>query len=119
MDNYSGSRDQDTYVRLGEAVTVHYRDEAGATLAPDQILSGRIGESYSSEPQDIAGYVLKLLLKMLKEHIQIKFRKSLMFTLKMPRLTLAVLLAGNQLWVAQLRFTIKMKPASSLHLIRF
>ncbi|MBH9989314.1 MULTISPECIES: MucBP domain-containing protein [unclassified Lactobacillus] len=59
MDNYSGSRDQDTYVRLGEAVTVHYRDEAGATLAPDQILSGRIGESYSSEPQDIAGYVLK------------------------------------------------------------
>ena len=59
MSNYSGSRDQDTYVRLGGAVTVHYRDETGATLAPDQILSGKIGDSYSSEPQDIAGYVLK------------------------------------------------------------
>ena len=57
--NYSGSRDQDTYVRLGGAVTVHYRDETGATLAPDQILSGKIGDSYSSEPQDIAGYVVK------------------------------------------------------------
>ncbi|WP_294757461.1 MucBP domain-containing protein [uncultured Lactobacillus sp.] len=59
MSNYSGSRDQDTYVRLGGAVTVHYRDETGATLAPDQILSGKIGDSYSSEPQDIAGYVVK------------------------------------------------------------
>ena len=59
MSNYSGSRDQDTYVRLGGAVTVHYRDETGATLAPDQILSGKFGDSYSSEPQDIAGYVLK------------------------------------------------------------
>ncbi|MEB3365099.1 BspA family leucine-rich repeat surface protein [Lactobacillus sp. R2/2] len=29
MSNYSGSRDQDTYVRLGGAVTVHYLDEAG------------------------------------------------------------------------------------------
>ncbi|WP_294891913.1 MucBP domain-containing protein [uncultured Lactobacillus sp.] len=59
MSNYSGSRDQDTYVRLGGAVTVHYRDETGATLAPDQILSGKIGDSYSSEPQNIAGYVVK------------------------------------------------------------
>ena len=59
MSNYSGSRDQDTYVRLGGAVTVHYRDETGATLAPDQILSGKFGDSYSSEPQDISGYVLK------------------------------------------------------------
>ena len=59
MSNYSGSRDQDTYVRLGGAVTVHYLDEAGKKLAPDQILSGKIGDSYSSEPQDIAGYVLK------------------------------------------------------------
>ena len=59
MSNYSGSSDQDTYVRLGEAVTVHYRDEAGKKLAEDKILSGRIGDSYSSEPQDIAGYVVK------------------------------------------------------------
>ena len=59
MSNYSGSRDQDTYVRLGGAVTVHYLDEAGKKLAPDQILSGKIGDSDSSEPQDIAGYVLK------------------------------------------------------------
>ena len=59
MSNYSGSRDQDTYVRLGGAVTVHYRDEAGKKLAEDKILNGRIGDSYSSEPQDIAGYVLK------------------------------------------------------------
>ena len=59
MSNYSGSRDQDTYVRLGAAVTVHYLDEAGQKLVEDKILNGRIGGSYSSEPQDIAGYVLK------------------------------------------------------------
>ena len=59
MDNYSGYRDQDTYVRLGGAVTVHYLDEAGKKLVEDKILNGRIGDSYSSEPQDIAGYVLK------------------------------------------------------------
>ena len=59
MSNYSGSRDQDTYVRLGGAVTVHYLDEAGKKLVEDKILNGRIGDSYSSEPQDIAGYVLK------------------------------------------------------------
>ena len=59
MSNYSGSRDQDTYVRLGGAVTVHYRDEAGKKLAEDKILNGKIGDSYSSEPQEIAGYVLK------------------------------------------------------------
>ena len=59
MSNYSGSRDQDTYVRLGEAVTVHYLDEAGKKLAEDKILNGRIGYSYSSEPQDVAGYVVK------------------------------------------------------------
>ncbi|AIS09772.1 hypothetical protein LACWKB8_1517 [Lactobacillus sp. wkB8] len=59
MNNYSGSRDQDTYVRLSGAVTVHYLDEAGKKLAEDKILNGKIGDSYSSEPQDIAGYVLK------------------------------------------------------------
>ena len=59
MDNYSGSSDQDTYIRLGEAVTVHYLDEAGQKLVEDKILSGKFGDSYSSEPQDIAGYVLK------------------------------------------------------------
>ena len=59
MSNYSGSSDQDTYVRLGGAVTVHYLDEAGKKLAEDKILNGRIGDSYSSEPQDIAGYVVK------------------------------------------------------------
>ena len=59
MSNYSGSRDQDTYVRLGGAVTVHYLDEAGKKLVEDKILNGKIGDSYSSEPQDIAGYVLK------------------------------------------------------------
>ena len=59
MSNYSGSRDQDTYVRLGGAVTVHYLDETGKKLVEDKILNGKIGDSYSSEPQDIAGYVLK------------------------------------------------------------
>ena len=59
MNNYSGSSDQDTYVRLGRAVTVHYLDETGQKLVEDKILNGRIGDSYSSEPQDIAGYVLK------------------------------------------------------------
>ncbi|WP_294603839.1 BspA family leucine-rich repeat surface protein, partial [uncultured Lactobacillus sp.] len=46
MSNYSGSSDQDTYVRLGRAVTVHYLDETGKQLAPDQILTGNIGEGY-------------------------------------------------------------------------
>ena len=59
MDNYFGSSDQDTYIRLGEAVTVHYLDEAGQKLVEDKILSGKFGDSYSSDPQDIAGYVLK------------------------------------------------------------
>ena len=59
MDNYSGYRDQDTYVRLGGAVTVHYLDETGKKLVEDKILSGKIGDSYSSEPQNIAGYVVK------------------------------------------------------------
>ena len=59
MSNYSGSSDQDTYVRLDGAVTVHYLDETGKKLVEDKILNGKIGDSYSSEPQDIAGYVLK------------------------------------------------------------
>ncbi|WP_294955760.1 MucBP domain-containing protein, partial [uncultured Lactobacillus sp.] len=59
MSNYSGSSDQDTYVRLGRAVTVHYLDETGKKLVEDKILNGKIGDSYNSEPQDIAGYVLK------------------------------------------------------------
>ena len=57
-ENYLGTRDQDTYIRVGK-VTVHYRDEHGKLLAQDQTLNGRFGTGYSSIPQNIAGYVLK------------------------------------------------------------
>ena len=57
-ENYLGTRDQDTYIRVGK-VTVHYRDEHGKSLAQDQTLNGRFGTGYSSIPQNIAGYVVK------------------------------------------------------------
>ena len=43
----------------GEGVLVHYQDEQGRTIAPDEVLNGNIGDGYVSAAKDIAGYTLK------------------------------------------------------------
>ena len=40
-------------------VTVHYKDEFGNTIAPDEILSGYVGDGYTTEAKNISGYTLK------------------------------------------------------------
>ena len=40
-------------------MTVKYQDEEGETLADDEILSGNIGENYTSEKKTITGYTFK------------------------------------------------------------
>ena len=43
----------------GEGVLVHYQDEQGRTIAPDEVLNGDIGDGYVSAAKEIAGYTLK------------------------------------------------------------
>ena len=43
----------------GEDVIVHYQDEQGRTIAPNEVLNGNIGDGYISTAKDIAGYTLK------------------------------------------------------------
>lgn len=43
----------------GANVTVKYQDEEGETLADDEILTGNIGENYTSEQKTITGYTFK------------------------------------------------------------
>ena len=43
----------------GEDVIVHYQDEQGRTIAPDEVLNGNIGDGYVSAAKEIAGYTLK------------------------------------------------------------
>ena len=43
----------------GENVIVHYQDEQGRTIAPNEILSGNTGDGYVSSTKEIAGYTLK------------------------------------------------------------
>ena len=40
-------------------VTVHYKDEFGNTISSDQILSGYVGDNYTTEAKNISGYTLK------------------------------------------------------------
>lgn len=40
-------------------ITVHYQDEQGNKIAPDEILSGKVGEGYQSKQKDIPGYTFK------------------------------------------------------------
>ncbi|MGL9730605.1 MucBP domain-containing protein [Enterococcus sp. DIV0756] len=40
-------------------VLVHFVDEEGKTIAPDETLTGKVGEQYSSEEKAIEGYRLK------------------------------------------------------------
>ena len=43
----------------GADVIVHYQDEQGRTIAPNEILSGNTGDGYVSAAKEIAGYTLK------------------------------------------------------------
>ena len=40
-------------------VTVHYKDEFGNTIAPDEILNGYVGDGYTTGAKNISGYTLK------------------------------------------------------------
>ncbi|MDO1605890.1 BspA family leucine-rich repeat surface protein [Lactobacillus sp. YT155] len=61
MKNYDGSKDADTYVwqTVGKNITVRYVDESGKTLCEDVVLSGNVGENYSTEQKKFAGYEFK------------------------------------------------------------
>ncbi|MFK4935035.1 MucBP domain-containing protein [Lactococcus garvieae] len=45
--------------KFAEDITVHYQDEEGNSLDKDHILSGHIGEEYTTEPKEFGGYTLK------------------------------------------------------------
>ncbi|MGF1995100.1 MucBP domain-containing protein [Enterococcus casseliflavus] len=47
------------YVNTAEDVTVKYLDENGQTLAPNDTLSGYVGDPFTTEEKDISGYTLK------------------------------------------------------------
>ena len=42
----------------GGNITVHFRDKAGKTLAPDQVLTGKLDDPYEATPKDITDYEL-------------------------------------------------------------
>ena len=44
---------------LAPAVTVHYQDEYGNTVAPDRVIQGRIGDGYTTGAETVSGYTLK------------------------------------------------------------
>ena len=44
---------------IAPAVTVHYQDEYGNTIAPDRIIQGRIGDGYTTGAETVSGYTLK------------------------------------------------------------
>lgn len=48
-----------TGLAQGGNITIHYRDERGNEVASDEVLSGKVGESYQSTLKEIAGYTLK------------------------------------------------------------
>ena len=49
----------ETYVRMGQPVTIQYQDESGNSLKDNEIHQGRIGTNYSFSAAKISGYVLK------------------------------------------------------------
>ncbi|MFK4957844.1 MucBP domain-containing protein [Lactococcus garvieae] len=62
--NYNGKTDAETYVwqpliTAGKDVTVKYVDEVGKALSKDWVLSGNVGEYYTTEQKEIAGYTFK------------------------------------------------------------
>ena len=46
-------------IKKGEDIIVHYQDEQGRTIAPNEVLNGNIGDGYVSASKEIAGYTLK------------------------------------------------------------
>ena len=46
-------------IKKGEDIIVHYQDEQGRTIAPNEVLNGNIGDGYVSAAKEIAGYTLK------------------------------------------------------------
>ena len=44
--------------KAGADVIVHFQDEDGNTIAPDEILSGKLDTSYTAKPKDITDYEL-------------------------------------------------------------
>ncbi|MDT2740971.1 bacterial Ig-like domain-containing protein [Lactococcus garvieae] len=64
MLNYNGTTDADTYVWQRESipaenVVVKYNDEDNNSIADEVILTGNIGEEYTSSKKDIEGYNFK------------------------------------------------------------
>ncbi|WKT14830.1 MucBP domain-containing protein [Lactococcus lactis] len=61
--NYSGLIDADTYIwqRIGKNVTVKYLDDKGQPIpgVSDVILTGNVGENYTTDKKDISGYTFK------------------------------------------------------------
>ncbi|WP_278951014.1 MucBP domain-containing protein [Lactobacillus apis] len=56
----TNTEDEDAAPTSGDKgyVTVHYLDRTGKTLAPDKILQGKIGSTYSTSSRKITGYSL-------------------------------------------------------------
>ncbi|WP_223903001.1 BspA family leucine-rich repeat surface protein [Lactobacillus laiwuensis] len=44
---------------IAPAVTVHYQDEYGNSIAPDRVIQGRIGDGYTTGAETVSGYTLK------------------------------------------------------------
>lgn len=42
-----------------EPITIHYNDEQGNSIAPDDIITGMIGDAYAIEPINIPEYIFK------------------------------------------------------------
>ena len=57
--NNPGTGNPDTDKVKAADVTVHYKDEFGNTIAPDEILSGYVGDGYTTVAKNISGYTLK------------------------------------------------------------
>ena len=57
--NNPGTGNPDTDKVKAADVTVHYKDEFGNTISSDQILSGYVGDGYTTEAKNISGYTLK------------------------------------------------------------
>ncbi|MEB3362839.1 MucBP domain-containing protein [Lactobacillus sp. R2/2] len=70
---------------MGGSVTVHYQDETGKQLAPDQILTGNVGEGYLTQEVALAGYKLTQRPANATGFIPPIRKVSPIFTLKMSQ----------------------------------
>ncbi|MBC8844213.1 MucBP domain-containing protein, partial [Escherichia coli] len=52
--NYIYAKNAET----AQPITVNYRNSTGQKIAKSEVLTGNIGESYSTQPKTIAGYTL-------------------------------------------------------------